>query len=355
MVERLGTSWFFSKIGGASSKSYRVDQKGEARRPARRQRSSTERRLERVGQPSCGDSQCYLIFLCRTAGKLYADRMHFLLELLQNADDCQYAPGVTPTVNLTYKEHGDGQTATLRIDCNEIGFHSENVRAICGFCESSKPAAKDKNGTTGEKGMGFKSVFEVADVVWISSGYYSFKFVNNDSGMLSMIAPYWAKLPDHERRLRGHTSMLLELSSKCDKIILLGKLKSMNSDTVLFLRNLKKIKISTIEAGKRWDTTLKRLDDGPAKDGMFSRTIQMGNTLASYHIFQHTINERDLHRDGRRRDARDSQILLAFPKADDLSPSRQDLKAQKVHAFLPIDHYGFKVCPSLRLMGISGL
>ncbi|KAJ4206066.1 hypothetical protein NW767_003311 [Fusarium falciforme] len=250
----------------------------------------------------------------RTTGKLYADRMHFLLELLQNADDCQYAPGVTPTVSLTYKEHGNGRATTLRVDCNEIGFHSENVRAICGFCESSKPAAKDHNRTTGEKGMGFKSVFEVADVVWISSGYYSFKFVNNDSGMLSMIAPHWAKLPDYERRLRGHTSMLLELSAKCDKTILLEKLKSMSPDTVLFLRNLKKIKISTIEAGKgRWETTLKRLDDGPAKDGMFSCTIQMGDTLASYHVFRHATNERDLRHDERRRDAKDSQILLAFP------------------------------------------
>ncbi|KAI8677873.1 hypothetical protein NCS55_00505600 [Fusarium keratoplasticum] len=292
-------------------------------------------REKRVDQPDA-NARALNAVLKETAGKLYADRMHFLLELLQNADDCQYSPGVTPTVSLTYKEYGNGRATTLRVDCNEIGFHSENVRAICGFCESSKPAAKDHNRTTGEKGMGFKSVFEVADAVWISSGYYSFKFVNNDSGMLSMIAPHWAKLPDYERQLRGHTSMLLELSAKCDTTILLEKLKSMSPDTVLFLRNLKKIKISTIEAGKgRWETTLKRLDDSPAKHGMFSRTIQMGETLASYHVFRHIINERDLRHDDRRRDAKDSQILLAFPKAD-------DLKAQKVHAFLPIDHYGFK-------------
>ena len=55
----------------------------------------------------------------------------------------------------------------------------QNVAAICGLGSSSKKSKKRPEDSiiyVGEKGIGFKSVFRVADVVWVSSRAYSFKF-----------------------------------------------------------------------------------------------------------------------------------------------------------------------------------
>lgn len=89
--------------------------------------------------------------------------MHFLLELLQNADDNWYRASTTPKMKITYRN------GTLRIDTNEIGFRKTDVEAICSIGHSSKPGSQLGVRRIGEKGIGFKSVFRVADSVFITS------------------------------------------------------------------------------------------------------------------------------------------------------------------------------------------
>ncbi len=50
----------------------------------------------------------------------------------------------------------------LTIRNNELGFSDDNVRSICRLGKSTKAQDED---TTGEKGLGFKSVFTVAGQV----------------------------------------------------------------------------------------------------------------------------------------------------------------------------------------------
>lgn len=280
----------------------------------------------------------------RNARQLYSDRMHFLLELLQNADDCVFASSVVPTVKFTYKDHSNGRAATLRIDCNEVGFRSTNVEAICSLSESSKPKAENPSSTTGEKGIGFKSVFDVANVVWIRSGHYSFKFVNDEAKALSMIAPYWASFPEDDHRLSRHTSLLLELSPKCDRRLLLERLKSIDPDTALFLRNLKVIKIEVNKEGRKpWKTSIKRLDDSQPEGDMFIRTIEKGKKSVSYYLFRSNIDKDSLGFDVQRQGINDPHILLAFPKQSDSLELDESPRARQVYAFLPVKDHGFKV------------
>lgn len=105
---------------------------------------------------------------------------HFLLELIQNADDNKYE-GLSPTLDITYSNR------TLRIDCNEIGFGRRNVETICSVGASIKAGLGNSTRYIGEKGIGFKSVFKVAHTVWIKSSHYSFKFDRREK--LGMIAP----------------------------------------------------------------------------------------------------------------------------------------------------------------------
>ena len=99
--------------------------------------------------------------------------MHFLLELLQNADDNVYKDSTTPIMKITY------WNGSLRFDTNEIGFSRADVEAICSIARSLKNESQQEGRRIGEKGIGFKAVFRVADEVLdrkstrLNSSHYS--------------------------------------------------------------------------------------------------------------------------------------------------------------------------------------
>jgi hypothetical protein len=64
----------------------------------------------------------------------------------------------------------------LCVDCNKGGFSPGNIEASCRVGQSTKKGGDNATRYVGEKGIGFKSVFKAADIVWIKSGHYSFKF-----------------------------------------------------------------------------------------------------------------------------------------------------------------------------------
>lgn len=101
--------------------------------------------------------------------KAGSNSYRFINELLQNADDCQYETNITPTFQL--KTSSDGITVTY----NEKGFTKQNVRAITAIGESTKKKLLNNQHNIGEKGIGFKSVFGVAESVEIHSNGFDFK------------------------------------------------------------------------------------------------------------------------------------------------------------------------------------
>ena len=102
--------------------------------------------------------------------------------MLQNADDAQYDDDVEASVKFSVSSN------ELIIGVNECGFTLPNVIALCDTGKSSK--VNDVT-TTGEKGFGFKSVFKIADVVHVRSGFWSFRFEKYTDDGLGMITPLW--------------------------------------------------------------------------------------------------------------------------------------------------------------------
>lgn len=96
---------------------------------------------------------------------LYSTPTRFLLELLQNADDNVYENGRVLRVSIVYRSDG-----YLWVGSNEGGFLPENVKTICRIHASTKRVIGGRKGYIGEKGIGFKSVFKVANVVSVKSG-----------------------------------------------------------------------------------------------------------------------------------------------------------------------------------------
>jgi hypothetical protein len=274
--------------------------------------------------------------LQRLSEQLYQQSTHFLLELIQNVDDNNYEPSDQPTLTITYWGR------TLRIDCNERGFSRRNVAAISRIGQSSKTNRDQSRTYIGEKGIGFKSVFRVANVVWIHSGHYSFKFDKRER--LGMIAPVWASFP--QRTHPGLTSILLDLSSECDFPELLRELKSLNPRLLMFLQRLKKISMRIHEDGKKpWTTDLVREDEPISPDGQQCVILHQERQHLSYNISY--LRATELPYDPKRDGISQSDILLAFPLA---RPGVPMIQSQKVYAYLPIRDYGFKVRFQLRNM-----
>ena len=110
----------------------------------------------------------------REFSRLNTDRTHFIFELIQNADDNKYPKKVLPSLKISvlkldYTNKTDSNLL-LEVENNEVGFNKADVRSICQLGNSTKVNNFE---TTGEKGIGFKSVFRVTDYPHVvSNGFY---------------------------------------------------------------------------------------------------------------------------------------------------------------------------------------
>lgn len=79
------------------------------------------------------------------SSKLYANDVHFVMELIQNADDNIYPVNTLPTLELKLYQ------GELLVYNNENGFSNDNITALCSVGASTKAG---KKGYIGQKGIG---------------------------------------------------------------------------------------------------------------------------------------------------------------------------------------------------------
>lgn len=186
--------------------------------------------------------------------QLYSKDIHFIFELIQNAEDNHYGKIVTPELSFELLEYDPtntpGCTGCLVIKNNENGFDINNIKAISSIGKSTKANQKDA-GYIGEKGIGFKSVFVVSPAPHILSNGFQIKFLKDDPKTgLGYIVPYWLE-DDLSKFYNGNgTTLLLPLQNKqgsesrmFDKVQ--HELSKLSPELVLFLRKLKKLSIKT--------------------------------------------------------------------------------------------------------------
>ena len=80
----------------------------------------------------------------KLSNDLYSEQGHFVLELIQNADDNQYPSDRLPTLRFVVSSD------RILVCNNEIGFQPNNIEAICNVGKSTK--GKHKQGYAGHKG-----------------------------------------------------------------------------------------------------------------------------------------------------------------------------------------------------------
>ena len=125
----------------------------------------------------------------RLSKELYSTDTHFVLELIQNADDNEYRSDLLhPASNNVPSLKFVVSSTSITVLNNEVGFSEQNIRAICNVGKSTKAA--NRLGYIGQKGIGFKSVFRVSDTPHVHSNGYHFMF-DTRSGPVGYILPQW--------------------------------------------------------------------------------------------------------------------------------------------------------------------
>ncbi len=183
------------------------------------------------------------------ADDLYNKDIHFIFELIQNAEDNSYEkhspqpPYISFRLTRTDPTFTSGSNGALIIQNNETGFNRDNVEAICAVGETTK--IKDQ-GYIGEKGIGFKSVFRVTDNPHIFSNGYHFSLPKFDEETgLGYIVPQWThKFPDGLDLSETHIILPLTKGNFKYKEIE-EMLRDIEPEVILFLSTLQEIRIET--------------------------------------------------------------------------------------------------------------
>ncbi len=256
---------------------------------------------------------------------LYSKETHFVLELIQNAEDNQYRNEVIPTLRLTI------EAEKIIVQNNEIGFSEDNVRAICNVGRSTKTKVE---GYIGEKGIGFKSVFRISDEPQIFSNEFQFHFqTQDDENKLGFVTPYWIEtVPNYVDSNLTNIILPLRESAKDD----LGKLGEIEHTLILFLRQLKTVKIDNIVDNKFHQII--RLDKDEKIE--IQETTESGLKTHCYKLVKKGLIVPESIQESKRENVKSTELILGFSLQEDGSADTR--LEQKVFAFLPTRSYGFK-------------
>ena len=162
----------------------------------------------------------------------YAERTHFIFELLQNTEDAlSKQQGSSNKIHTSIKfEITDD---ALSITHYGKPFDDKDVRGICGIAESTK----DGNTAIGRFGIGFKSVYAFTDRPEIHSGSEHFAIENY----------VWPKGIPAIKLENNETRIILPLRTKSkakDYHEIISGFKKIDLNSLLFLRYIEEIEWS---------------------------------------------------------------------------------------------------------------
>jgi hypothetical protein len=260
--------------------------------------------------------------------QLYKSDGHFLLELLQNADDNAYPEGSEPAAVIEVSDLG------LAFKNNEIGFSDANVEAVCSIGESTKK--NQKNNAIGEKGIGFKAVFKISNRPEVHSGPYHFCFDRVRNGDLGLVTPIWLDNPN-TRWCGNGTAIVLPYKAGYKPANSIQA--QVRPELLLFLRRLRRIRCVDVVSGEAIE--LARRDQGPLVEVIRTSTTPKGTSTATFRYFLHrkVVRVDDLA-DDLRVNVTHTEVVIAVPVGEDGTVDGKT--ARHLFAYLPIRESGLR-------------
>jgi hypothetical protein len=198
---------------------------------------------------------------------------HFVLELLQNAEDAN-ASEVDIRLfqdRFVFSHNGNKK------------FRLRDIRGITGLGDSGKD--NDDN-AIGHFGMGFKSVFGICTTPEI---YAECDFEPSHSIAFKIEDLFVPEHIDKDDRYKKGTHFVLrfenaDMTTEQAYNLLLEELATLNSDCILFLRNIRKVTWK-VDGADKGDEFHKGKKDEPINDIATYRTIYSGDAIESQYLF----------------------------------------------------------------------
>nr|GEW07666.1 DNA binding,ATP binding protein [Tanacetum cinerariifolium] len=294
------------------------------------------------------------------SAELYAKDVHFLMELIQNAEDNEYPEGVDPSLEfvITSKDiTNTGAPATLLVFNNEKGFSRKNIDSICSVGRSTKKGLR-KRGYIGEKGIGFKSVFLITAQPYIFSNGYQIKFNEKPCQHCNVgyIVPEWVENDPTLSAIQSvygsatslpTTTLVLPLKPEKVKPVK-DQLSSIHPEVLLFLSKIKRLSVREDSEDPRLNTvsaisisseknfvTLKSMD---AESYTLHLTADIsGNdvdTECGYHMWKQRFPVKHENKVDVRSEVEEWVITLAFPVGRRLN---RGASMPGIYSFLPTE------------------
>ncbi|CAN1189252.1 Protein NO VEIN [Linum perenne] len=294
------------------------------------------------------------------SAELYAKDVHFLMELIQNAEDNEYSEGVDPSLEFVITSRditGTGAPATLLVFNNEKGFSARNIESICSVGNSTKKGNR-KRGYIGEKGIGFKSVFLITSRPHIFSNGYQIRFNENPCQhcKLGYIVPEWVdddkpSLSDIQK-VYGSGSPLptttLVLPLKPDKVKpVKEQLSSIHPEILLFLSKIKHLSVREDNTDHNLNTvseiaitkevnfvSRKNMDAESYTLHLSADSSNENDGQCSYYVWKQRFPVKREYRVESRIDVEEWLVTLAFPNGERL---HKGTHSPGIYAFLPTE------------------
>ncbi|KAJ8629755.1 hypothetical protein MRB53_023078 [Persea americana] len=298
----------------------------------------------------------------RLSAELYTKDIHFLMELIQNAEDNEYLPGVSPTLEFIFTTEditGTGAPATLLVCNNEKGFSMKNIESICSIGQSTKKG-KREFGFIGEKGIGFKSVFLVTTRPYIFSNGYQIRLSEEPDLHcgIGYIVPEWVNgrptVSDIHRVYGSHKVLpttVIVLPLRPEKVQAVKKqLSGVHPELLLFLSKIRKLSIqenskdpldgvdvaTAIFLSHETDLGIKKDINGDFRQ--LSLSAQEGTDKIvkefKYYMWRQRFPVKPENIVDERRGLKEWVICLAFPFGERL---RRGESSSGIYAFLPTE------------------
>lgn len=206
----------------------------------------------------------------------YADRTHFIFELLQNAEDA--------LARRTAEWQGDRSVrfeltrSELRIRHYGAPFNEKDVHGICGIDEGTKDLT-----AIGHFGIGFKSVYDVTDRPEVHSG-------SEDFAVEEYVHPFEVAPIERDR---DETVFVLPFRSDDPEVFnrVLRGLQELDRTTLLFLREIEVI-AWTVEGGSSgsYQRRTSDLEDFVRRIDLIGQEQEDGSLRHSWLVFSRTVS-----------------------------------------------------------------
>jgi sacsin len=214
----------------------------------------------------------------------------YLFEILQNADDSPKM--INDSIEISFILDGD----YFIINHTGQGFDWNDVKRVCNYASLIKEVKSNDLSKTGYKGLGFKSLFNLSDCIYIVSNGYSFRFDKDYWDKPEMrpwqIIPIWTE--DKDLPLIGKyvyknlTTFILKINSAREIANQLEDIKN-KPELLLFLHHVDRVKVKIDR--RTW--ALKRKMNSNAHGNFDEIVFYVDNTIQSRWLlnnYEFTVN-----------------------------------------------------------------